>query len=109
MMVVCVTILVTCWTDWEEDDDASIPAAANWAADEEGDMRGVVDLRGRIESMAAEDEEREEGVMALLTVWKTLKKRGNDMQKSSIASDLSDHVISNDSVNCVEIRRGDKE
>ena len=95
MMVVCVTILVTCWTDEDEDDDASIPAAVNWAADDEGDMRGVEDLRGRIESMAAEDEEREEGVMALLTVWETLKKWTDDTQKSSNASGLSDRAKSN--------------
>lgn len=76
MMVVCVTMLVTCCTD--DATDASVPAAGKCATDEEGDMRGVVDLRGRIASMAAEDEdeERDERVMALLAVWETLPKGG---------------------------------
>ena len=60
MTVVCVIMLVTCWIEVEDEaDEASIP-------EDEGDVRGVVDLRGRIASMADEDEEREEGVMALV-------------------------------------------
>ena len=45
----------------DEAEEASMP-------DDEGDVRGVVDLRGRIASMADEEEEREEGVMALVAV-----------------------------------------
>jgi hypothetical protein len=74
MTVVCVMMLVTCWIEVDEDEDeaeaaASLPAAANCATDDEGDTRGVVDLRGRMASMAVDEEERDEGVMALVVGW----------------------------------------